>query len=60
MVTQRAIEANPEKMQAILDVTAPTVCEGSAGTDRASRRIKPLHFKIHGKMSPFLQIVEWW
>uniref|UniRef100_A0A2N9FNL6 Uncharacterized protein n=1 Tax=Fagus sylvatica TaxID=28930 RepID=A0A2N9FNL6_FAGSY len=58
MVSQRGIEANPDKIKAILEMQPPKEHQRSPKTDGKSSCIEPIHVSIHRQMPTLFQNIE--
>jgi hypothetical protein len=55
LVSHRGIEANPTKIQAIINMTPPAVSQRRPTTNRQTGRPQQIHLQIHRAKSPFPQ-----
>jgi hypothetical protein len=58
LVSHRGIEANPTKIQAIINMTPP-VNQGCPASDRQTSRPQQIHFQIHRAESTLPQDTAW-
>jgi hypothetical protein len=59
LVSHRAIEANPTKIQAIINMTPPAVSQRRPTTDRQIGRPQQIHLQIRRAKPPFPQNTPW-
>jgi len=55
MITERGIEGNPVKIEAIRRMQPPMTKRGGLEVDRPTGFAKQIHFAVSGKVAPFLQ-----
>jgi hypothetical protein len=59
LVSHRGIEANPTKIQAILNMAPPAVHQGRPATDRQIGLPEQIHLQIHRAESTLPQDIAW-